>query len=247
MTRKFLAGCALVALSTSASTAADLGAGTDYYAPPPSAAPGPAGIFGDVHLSATYFGTEGDDDVSIDLGGVVVVPFGNGWNAALEGDVGYLFDAEEWAAVGTGHVFFLASTWAAGAFVEGAVTDADDAVGVGVEAAAYVGNVDVIGTVGYGFSSPDFWAASAATNIYFDPNTAVTASLGGAWADGGDGSYAASIGLEHRFNTSPVSGFAEVGWTDITGDDALIATAGARVVFGAAGQTLQDYNRANPF
>ena len=31
------------------------------------------------------------------------------------------------------------------------------------------------------------------------------------------------------------------------GHDTITATAGARVVFGAAGQTLQDYNRANPF
>jgi hypothetical protein len=246
MTKRLLAGCALLALGASASTAADFGTGTDYYAPP-TAAPGPAGIFGDAHLSATYFGADGDDDVSIDLGGVVVVPFANGWNAALEGDVGYLFDAGEWAAVGAGHLFYLAPTWAAGAFIEGAATDADDALGVGVEAAAYISNVDVIGTVEYGFSSPDFWLASAATNVYFDPNTAVTAGLGGAWFDGGDNAFAANVGLEHRFTNSPVSGFAEFGWTDFTGDDTWTATAGARVVFGAAGQTLQDYNRANPF
>jgi hypothetical protein len=210
MIKRLLAGCALLALGASASTAADVGTGTDYYAPP-QAAPGPAGIFGDAHLSATYFGTEGDDDGSLDLGGVVVVPFANGWNAAFEGDVGYLFNAEEWLAVGSGHLFFLASTWAAGAFVEGAVTDADDAVGLGVEAAAYVGNVDLIGTVGYGFGSTDFWAASAASNIYFDPNTALTAGAGGAWADGSDGSYAASVGLD------TVRQFARLGLCDSAG------------------------------
>ena len=246
MTNRLLAGCALLALSASASTAADFGTGPDYYAPPASSpAAGPAGVFGDVHLSATYFGTEGEDDGSIDLGGVVVVPFANGWNAAFEADTGYLFNAGDWAAAGAGHLFFLTSTWAAGAFVEG--NTETDGVGVGVEAAAYISNVDVIGTVEYGFSDPDFWLASAATNIYFDPNTALTAGLGGVWFDGADGSFAANVGLEHRFNNSPVSGFAEVGWTDITGDDTIIATAGARVVFGAAGQTLQDYNRANPF
>jgi hypothetical protein len=246
MTRKLLAACALLALSASASTAADLNTGADYYAPP-AAAPGPAGVFGDVHLSATYFGREGDDDVGIDFGGVVVVPFANGWNAALEADVGYLFEAGEWGAVGTGHLFFLASTWAAGAFVEGAVTETNDAVGVGVEAAAYIGNVDVIGTVGYGFTDPDFWQATAATNIYFDPNTALNAGIGGTWVDDADGAFSANVGLEHRFNNSPVSGFADLGWTNIGNEDTIIATAGARVVFGAAGQTLQDYNRANPF
>jgi hypothetical protein len=245
MTNRLLAGCALLALSASASTAADFGTGPDYYAPPASSpAAGPAGIFGDVHLSATYFGTEGEDDGSIDLGGVVVVPFANGWNAAFEADTGYLFNAGDWNAIGAAHLFYGTPAWAAGAFVEATT---EETFSVGAEAAAFVNNVDVIGTVEYGFSDPDFWQASAATNIYFDPNTAVNAGLEGSWFDGSDGAYAANLGLEHRFNNSPVSGFAEVGWTDFTGNDTITATAGARVVFGAAGQTLQDYNRANPF
>lgn len=243
MKTRLLTGAAIIALGATGASAADLG-GSDYYAAPAeSAAYGPSGIFGDVHLSATYFGTDGEDDWMAELGGVVVVPFGNGWNVALEADAGYLFEAEDGVAATAGHVFYLTPGWAAGIF--GTVTT-EDTSSAGIEAAAFVNNVDVVGTVEYGFEDPNFWGVTAAANLYFDPNTAITAGVGTAWSDDDDDFQVASLGIEHRFNSSPVSGFAEVGWTNLT-DDTFTATAGARYVFGAAGSTLQDYNRANPF
>ena len=245
MKTRFLAICAIVALSASGSFAGDLTSGGGYYAPPASSSPyGSAGIFGDVNLTAIYLGGDIDDDFGIDLGGAVVAPFGNGWNAAVDGDVGYFFNADEWVAGVNGHLFYANQAWAAGAFV---YADTEDTYGIGAEAAAFINNVDVIGDLGYFASTPDFWAASAATNVYFDPDTALSLGLGGAWFDGGGDAWMANAGIEHRFNSSPVSAYADLGWIGSGSADNVEAIAGARVVFGDAGTTLQDYNRANPF
>jgi hypothetical protein len=244
MKTTLLSSAAIIALGATGATAADLGGGSDYYAPPASSASyGAPGVFGDAHLSATYFNADSNDDWSVDFGGVVTVPFGNGWNVALEGDAGYLFDAGDWVALATGHVFYLNQAWAAGIF--GTITTEDQS-SAGVEAAAFINNVDVIGTVEYMFEDPKFWGATAAANLYFDPNTAVTGTVGGAWSDDADDFQLASLGIEHRFDATPVSAYAEAGWTNFV-DDSYSLTAGARFVFGAAGSTLQEYNRANPF
>jgi hypothetical protein len=243
MKTTLLSGAAILALGATGAAAADLGGASDYYAPPASTSSGTSGIFGDVHLSATYFNADSDDDWSVDFGGVVTVPFGNGWNVALEGDAGYLFDADEWLALATGHIFYLNPAWAAGAFV---TVTTEDQSSAGVEAAAFVGNVDVIGTAEYMFEDPNFWGVTAAANLYFDPNTAISGTVGTAWSDDADDFQVAALGIEHRFDATPVSAFAEAGWTNIV-DDSYSLTGGARFVFGAAGSTLQEYNRANPF
>lgn len=243
MRRQLLTGCAMFALGGSVSLAGDLNNGGDYYAP--QASPYSAsGIFGDVNLSGTYVGGDADDDFSLDLAGSVVLPFGNGWNAAIEHQLGYLFQAGDWFAAGTGHVFYGGQLWAVGAFLH---VDTDDTVGVGVEGAAFVNNVDLIGEVGYFNASPDHWSTSGTVNVYFDPDTAVSGRLGGLWVESGSNAYEADIGIEHRFNSSPISAFAELGWTDFGGPDEFHATAGARMVFGDSGSTLQDFNRRNPF
>jgi hypothetical protein len=244
MTRTLLAGLTILSLSTAGSLAGDLTSGDGYYyAPPASSSSGGAShLFGDVNLSGTYTGGDGPDEFSLDLGGSFVLPFGNGWNAALEHQLGYRFEAGEWFAGGTGHVFYANHAGAAGAFVH---ADTDETYGIGAEAAAFVGNVDVIGEIGYFSASPDYWAAAASTNVYFDPNTAVSGTLGAAWGDT-DG-WEADVGIEHRVNNSPFSGFAEIGYTDIDSDDAYHVTGGVRFVFGDSGETLQDFNRRNPF
>jgi hypothetical protein len=244
MRTRLLAGCAIAALGASGAFAADFGNGNDYYSPPPAQATGAASVFGDVNLSATYFGGDIPDDFGLALGGSIVLPFGNGWNAAIEHQLGYLFDAHDWVAGGTGHLFYANQSWAAGIFLG---LDSEDTYGGGAEAAAFVGNVDVIGKVGYFDSSPDFWSADGAVNVYFDPNTAMSTGLGGVWFDSGVDGWTADIGLEHRFNASPVSAFADLGWTNAGGGDVYAGTVGARVVFGDAGPTLQDFNRRNPF
>jgi hypothetical protein len=242
---RLLAGCAIAALSATGSFAADFSSGYDnYYSTPQPQSSGAASVFGDINLSAIYFGGDIPDDVSLDLGGSIVLPFANGWNAALVHQLGYLFNAHDWDAEGTGHLFYGNRTWAAGGFVG---WDTDDTYGGGAEAAAFVGNVDVIGKVGYFNSSTDFWSADGTVNVYFDPNTAVSAGLGGVWYDSGSDGWAADIGVEHRFNASPVSAFADLGWTDAGGPDVYAATLGARYVFGDSGPTLQDFNRRNPF
>jgi hypothetical protein len=244
MKTRLLTSAAIVALGASGASAADLGGGSDYYAPAASPSYGNAsGVFGDVHLSASYFGNDDADDWAAAIGGVVVVPFGNGWNAALEADAAYLFEAEDWVAATTGHVFYLTPGWAAGVF---ASITTEDTSSAGVEVAAFVNNVDLIGKVEYGFEDPNFWGLTAAANLYFGPNTAITGTVGTAWRDDADDFQVASLGVEHRFDSSPVSAFGEVGWTNLV-DDSYSATAGARVVWGGAGSTLQDYNRANPF
>jgi hypothetical protein len=242
MLTRLLAACAVVALSAWGSLAADFNSGNDYYAPP-SSAPGAAGVFGDIHASATYFGGDADD-VALGFGGSVVVPFGNNFNAAIKADADYLFDAHDWIAGTSAHVFYANDVFAAGLF---GVLTTEDTFGGGAEAAVFVNNVDVIGRVGYFDSSPDFWAADGAVNLYFDPNTAMTAGLGGVWFDSGSDGWTADMGLEHRFNNTPVSAFADLGWTNAEGGDVYAITGGARYVFGDAGPTLQDFNRRNPF
>jgi hypothetical protein len=241
MMRRLLAGFATAALGASGSLAGDLTYGSDSYAPSSSGS-GAAGIFGDVNVSASYFGGDIPDELSVDLGGSIVLPFGNGWNAALESQLGYRFEAGDWFAAGTGHLFYANRSVAAGAFVH---ADTDETYGLGVEAAAFVNNVDLIGEIGYFNASLDYWAAAGTANLYFDPNTALTGTLGGAWGDG-DG-WKADVGIEHRFASSPLSGFAEIGWTDIGGPSAYRLTGGARFVFGDSGPTLQEFNRKNPF
>jgi hypothetical protein len=243
MRNKLLAGCALAALSATGSYAADFNTGSDYYYAPPSSS-GAAGVFGDINASATYFGGDVTDDFALGLGGSVVVPFGNNFNAAIKADADYLFDAHDWIAGTSAHVFYGNDLFAAGLF--GALTT-EDTFGGGAEAAVFVSNVDVIGKVGYFDSSPDFWTAEGTVNVYFDPNTAVNVGLGGVWYDTGSDGWLADIGLEHRFNSSPVTAFADLGWTNAAGADTYAITGGARYLFGDSGSTLQDFNRRNPF
>jgi len=243
MKRLLLAGTASLAFGVSASLAGDLTYGNDYYAPPAtSSASGPGGVFGDLNLSGTYTNGDVPKEFSLDLGGSIVVPFGNGWNAALDHQTGYRFKADEWFAGGTGHVFFATPTASAGVFGH---ADTDETYGGGIEAAAFAGNVDMIADIGYFNASSDFWAASGTANVYFDPNTAMSGTLGGAW--GGTDGLEASVGLEHRAMNSPVSGFAEIGYSDIGGPNSYHVTGGARFVFGDSGSTLQEFNRKNPF
>lgn len=242
MKRKLLAACAAIALSASGSLAGDLTNGGDYYAAPPQSSYGPAGIFGDINLSGTYFGGDIPDDFSLDLGGSIVLPFGNGWNAALDHDLGYRFEAQDWYFGGTGHLFYGNQAFAAGAFAH---ADTDEIYGAGVEGAAFVNNADVIAKVGYFNGSLDHWAAEGSANVYFDPDTAISGAVGGYWGDS-DG-WSADVGLEHRFTNSPFSGFAEIGYTDLDGANAYSVTGGARFVFGDSGSTLQEFNRRNPF
>jgi hypothetical protein len=245
MKRILLAGSAMLVLGVSASLAGDLGYGNDYYAPPASSGSGgggPSGVFGDVNLSGTYTNGDVPSEFSLDLGGSVVLPLGNGWNAALDHQLGYRFKAGDWFAAGTGHFFYANQAVAGGAFVH---ADSDEKYGVGVEAAAFLTNVDLIGEVGYFKDSADYWGLAGTANVYFDPDTALSGTLGGALGDG-DG-WAADVGVEHRLANSPFSGFAEVGYTDLGGPDAYHVTGGARFVFGNSGSTLQEFNRKNPF
>lgn len=242
MKRILLAGSAMLAFGATGAIAGDLTYGNDYYAPAASSGTAGGGIFGDFNLSGTYTNGDVPSEFSLDLGGSVVVPFGNGWNAALDHQLGYRFKAEEWFAAGTGHVFYLTPSMAAGGFIH---LDSDETFGIGGEAAAFAGNVDVIGELGYFNASTDYWAAEGTANVYFDPDTALSGTLGVAWGDS-DG-WGADVGIEHRLTNSPVSGFAELGYSDIGGPDAYHVTGGARFVFGDSGSTLQEFNRKNPF
>jgi len=242
MKRLLLASTASLAFGASASIAGDLTYDNQYYAPPASSASGSGGIFGDMNLSGTYTNGDVPKEFSLDLGGSIVVPFGSGWNAALDHQLGYRFKADEWFAAGTGHVFYATPVAAAGAFVH---ADTDETYGVGLEGAAFTGNVDLIADIGYFNASSDYWMAEGKANVYFDPNTALSGNLGAAWGDT-DG-LEAGVGLEHRAMNSPVSGFAEIGYSDIGGPNSYHVTGGARFVFGDSGSTLQEFNRKNPF
>lgn len=237
-----LAGSALLAVGISASVAGDLTYGNDYYAPAAPTDSGPLGVFGDMNLSGTYTNGDVPSEFSLDLGGSLVLPFGNGWNAALDPQFGYRFQADDWFAAGTGHVFYANPAVAAGAFVH---ADTDETYGLGAEAAAFAGNVDVIGEIGYFNASSNYWSAAGTANVYFDPDTALSGTLGTAWGDT-DG-WEADVGLEHRFMNSPFSGFAELGYSDIGGPASYHVTGGARFFFGDSGSTLQEFNRRNPF
>jgi hypothetical protein len=242
MTKKLLCCCAIVALGASGALAGDLGYGNDYYSPPASGGSGGGGVFGDVNLSGTYTNGDVPKEFSLDLGGSVVLPLGNGWNAALDHQLGYRFEAGDWFAGGTGHFFYANRSVAGGAFVH---ADTDKTYGVGVEAAAFVNNVDVIGEVGYFTNSANHWAAAGTANVYLDPDTALSGTLGRAWGDA-DG-WEADVGFEHRLSNSPISGFAGIGYSDVGGPSAYHVTGGARFIFGDSGPTLQDFNRKNPF
>jgi hypothetical protein len=242
MKKHLLCCAAILALATSGAVAGDLGYGNNYYSPPASTGPGKSGIFGDVNLSGTYTNGDVPSEFSLDLGGSIVVPLGNGWNAALEHQLGYEFEAGDWFAGGAGHFFYANQAVAGGAFVH---ADTDEHYGVGVEGAAFLANVDLIGEGGYFTNSANYWEAAGTANVYFDPDTAVSGTLGGAWGDA-DG-WGANVGFEHRLSGSPISGFADIGYTDIGGPDAYHVTGGARFVFGDSGATLKEFNRKNPF
>ena len=243
MTKQFLLGCSILALAATGASAGDLTYGSNgYYAPASSSAGGAPGIFGDLNLSGTYSNGDVPKEFSTDLGGSLVLPFGNNWNAALDHQLGYRFEADDWFAAGTGHLFYNNRSVAGGAFVH---ADTDKTYGVGVEAAAFPGNLDVIGKVGYFDAAVDHWDAEGTANVYFDPDTALSGTLGGSWGDA-DG-WHGDVGLEHRFVSSPVSGFAQMGYDNLGATDAYHLTGGARFVFGDSGATLQEFNRRNPF
>ena len=242
---RMFASCAILGLSISGSIAAGLDDSTGYYPPLASAVSyGPAGVFGDAHLSALYFNGGSPDGGAFNLGGVVVVPFGNRWNAAYEVDAGYLYTADDLIVGTAGHLFYVNQSWAAGGFIE---MTTDDLLAVGGEAAAFVDNIDAVASVKFAASSPDFWQVGNKVNFYVDPNTALSAGVEGAWFSGGDDAQLAFVSAEHRLVNSPFSGFVDLGWDNFSGASTYSAAAGARVVFGGAGPTLQDYNRANPF
>lgn len=245
MKKRLIIVCALLASGVAVSPSAGLDGDTGYGAPPSSSANyGPAGIFGDAHLSAIYFDGGSSDGVAVDLGGVVVLPFNNGWSAAFEADTGYLFGPDDWVASTAGHYFYTGQSWAAGGFFE---LTTEDVYAVGAEGAAFINNIDAVASFEFGFGTQEFMQAAQTLNFYVDPNTALSGGLEGAWFDGGGDAQAAFVGVEHRLADSPVSGFVDLGWDNFTGDDTYFALVGGRIVFGDSGFTLQEYNRANPF
>lgn len=235
----------MLAVGTPAS-AADLGVAPDLYYTPPTATPvasAPWGIFGDATLSATFLANDlSDDDWAVNLGGVFVLPFGNGWNLSLEGDNSYLFDADDWSSAVTANLFYVAPTWAAGAF---AIATSDEVYEVGGEVALFVDNVDLVADLGYVFGDEEAVDAGLGAFYYFNPDTYVGVEFGSIWFDGGGDFQTASVGLEHRFASTPVTGFIDAGWDNAGGDNFQV-TVGSRILFGGP-TTLQEYFRANPF
>jgi hypothetical protein len=230
---------------TSAALAADIGVAPDYYAPPPQplAQAASPGIFGDATLSATFLANDlSDDDWAASLGGVFVFPLGNGWSASIQGNTSYLFDSEEWASLLEADVFYVAPGWAAGAFVS---AGDEEVYTLGGEAAVFTERFDFLGEVGYVFADTDAVEAAAAAYYYITPDTYVGATVGSTWFDGGGDFQTASVGAEHRFADTPVTGFIDAGWDNAAGDNFQV-TAGSRILFGTYG-TLKDYFRANPF
>lgn len=245
MIKRILAGCAIVGLNAFSSNAAGLDSSTGFYPPAaPASHYGPNAVFGDIHAGGLYFDGGSPDGGVFELGGVATVPFGNGWSAALEVDTGYIFRADDLTAGITGHLFYTNQSWVIGGFVE---MTTEDVFAVGGEAAAFVNNIDAIGTLEFAASSPDFWQIGSKVNLYVDPNTALSGGLEGAWFSGGGDAQAAFVNFEHRLPDSPFSGFVDLGWDNFSGTSTYFGGVGARVVLGAAGPTLQDYNRANPF
>lgn len=237
---------AVAALGTTAAWSADIGAAPDlYYAPPPATpdASAPWGVFGDATLSATFLANDlTDDDWAASLGGVFVLPFGNGWAVSVEGDTSYLFEADDWQSAVTGNLFYVAPTWAAGVFATAAT---EDVYLLGGEAALFINNVDLVGELGYVFADTDAIDAFVGAYYYFNPNTYVGLELGSTWFDGGGDFQTASVGVEHLFAGTPLTGFVDAGWDNAGGDNFQV-TAGSRILFGGP-TTLQDYFRANPF
>jgi hypothetical protein len=243
MMRQLLFLPAILVLSATGAPAGDVTYGNDYvYAPESSPASASSGIFGDLNLSGTYTNGDVAKEYSLDLGGSAVLPFGSGWNAALDYQLGYRFEADDWFAAGTGHLFYNNGSAAGGAFVH---ADTDETYGGGVEAAAFAGNVDLIGEIGYFNASADYWSAAGTANLYFDPDTALSGMVGGSWGDASG--WQGDVGIEHRFTNSPFSGFAEIGYSDLGAANSYHVTGGARFVFGDSGSTLQEFNRRNPF
>jgi hypothetical protein len=242
MKRQLLSCCAILAFGANNVSAGDLTYGSNYGYAPASTSSGSSGIFGDLNLSGTYTNGDVPKEYSLDFGGSLVLPFGNGWNAALDHQLGYRFEADDWFFGGTGHFFYNNRSVAGGAFVH---ADTDETYGGGLEAAAFARNVDLIGKIGYFSDSANYWDASSTANVYFDPDTALSGTVGGSWGDASG--WQGDVGIEHRFIDSPFSGFAEIGYTDLGAASSYHVTGGARFVFGDSGSTLQEFNRRNPF
>jgi hypothetical protein len=238
------ATAALALLGSSAAWAADIGGAQDFYYSPPTSAPTPGNPFGDLTLSATFLANDlTDDDWAVNIGGVFVFPMANGWSVSVEGDSSYLFEAEDWHAAATGNLFYVAPTWAAGVFATAAT---DDIYVLGGEAALFVGNLDIVGELGYVFADSDAIAAALGLFYYLDPNTYVGLEVASTWFDDDGGDFQqASVGIEHLFAGTPFTGFIDAGWDNAGGDNWQV-TVGSRLLFGGPA-TLRDYFRANPF
>lgn len=247
MRMKLLASAAAMALATPA-FAADLG-----YVPPandPVYSPTPM-MVGHVELSLGYLGVDGDGDTGFfDGAGRVNIPFAGSWNLEVEaGGTAFFDDDYDQSVLGAyAHLWTNLGAARVGAF--GGIADAHDTVGtIGLEGEVDVTSNATLGAqVAYNFvDGDDGWGLRGWADYYFAPNTKANLEL--AWADtDGNDAWGISGKLEHRFDNTPVSAFAEVGYLDADqGAEAYTVKLGTRIFLDQQGMTLQDHDRQVPF
>jgi hypothetical protein len=212
--RAFLVGCSILALASSAVSAADLGAGeSSYVEPAPASAPASwAAVFGiafDSYFVDQADNDEGTDDSGWNLGGHANLSVGGTTGAfGVQGDIrGSLFDGDDDEDLtdsyltGALHLFMDMPVGKLGIFGGGGMTESDDTDEdqtywfAGLEGQRAMGNALLFGQLGYldgddefdeGINQAGF--AQIGARFFAQPNMAFMAALSGAFGkqDNGD-------------------------------------------------------------
>ena len=206
-------------------------------------------VTGDVSLAFGYAkgaGRSTFEGGALVGGGVVHLPLWAGWNADAE--IAEIVGTARTDYGGFGHVYLRTPKYALG-FVVGA-TEANGsaydgaAVTVGLETAAFFPeatvSVQILRSWGQG-NAKDSWSLGGEARFYLDPNTKVSGRLA---YQSGNPAWLFGVAGEHRLPGSRFSFFATTSYCSCL---TWSAVAGARLIFGPGGGTLQDYDQLVPF
>ncbi len=147
---------------------------------------------------------------------------------------------------GFSHTYLKTERSAAGLLLGGSSFDGDGGFTLGAEGAVFLPTTTFLGLLAYtwadGFS--DFWTASAEARWYWNADTRLAGTvtyndLGSAWG--------LTAGLEHRLAGTPISLFGDGTYYTNDGGHGWEVFAGARLLFGKPGQTLQGHDHDVPF
>jgi hypothetical protein len=252
-------GLAAAALAAVPAFAADLPAAYPA-APPPSGSPvysGQSLVTADVSLGLGWSGVSGNgldsDSFAGFAGGRVNIPFGGGWNEELEAVGGGMFNGDSWEIGTFSHTYYKNQSWAAGLLLGWGWADRGsgtvDVGTAGVEGIVFLPNASVLGKiawVGGGDAPEDGVDVGIGGRYYFEPNTKLSGTID--YLSPGDGTWAFTAGLEHRWAGTPFSAFVTGSYETVSAaPDTWGVMVGIRFAFDQPGSTLQSHDFEIPF